>query len=100
MKLVTFGIDKNRILIVQFPVFVQPYTQQQLTLYQIEMVPVQIVDQNKQTQSYTHLKIEKPYIAMNSETYILLRSQKLSTCKKIGYEFYCKELFMVKHKSK
>ena len=28
MKLVTFGIDKDRNLIIQFPVFVQPYTQQ------------------------------------------------------------------------
>ena len=27
MKLVTFGIDKDRNLIVQFPVFIQPYTQ-------------------------------------------------------------------------
>ena len=35
MKLVTFGINKERNLIVQFPVFIQPYTQQQLILYQI-----------------------------------------------------------------
>ena len=28
MKLVTFGIDDQRNLIIQFPVFVQPYTQQ------------------------------------------------------------------------
>ena len=35
MKLVTFGIDENRNLIVQFPVFVQPYAQQQLILYQV-----------------------------------------------------------------
>ena len=27
MKLVTFGIDRDRNLIIQFPVFVQPYTQ-------------------------------------------------------------------------
>ena len=27
MKLVTFGIDKKRNLIIQFPIFVQPYTQ-------------------------------------------------------------------------
>ena len=27
MRLVTFGIDKDRNLIIQFPVFVQPYTQ-------------------------------------------------------------------------
>ena len=26
MKLVTFGIDKKRKLIIQFPIFVQPYT--------------------------------------------------------------------------
>ena len=32
MKLVTFGIDRNRNLIIQFPVFVQPYTQKPLTL--------------------------------------------------------------------
>ena len=33
MKLVTFGIDKKRNLIIQFPIFIQPYTQQPLTLY-------------------------------------------------------------------
>ena len=62
MMLVTFGIDENRNLMVQFPVFVQSYTQQQLTLYKIETVPVPIVDQNKQAHSYTHLQIDRPYI--------------------------------------
>ena len=28
MQLVTFGIDKDKNLIIQFPVFIQPYTQQ------------------------------------------------------------------------
>ena len=72
MKLVTFGIDENRNLIVQFPVFVQTYMQQQLILYQIETVPVLIVDQNKQTQYYTHLQIEIPYVVLNSETYFIM----------------------------
>ena len=36
MKLVTFSIDIKRNLIIQFPVFIQPYTQQPLILYQIE----------------------------------------------------------------
>ena len=31
MKLVTFGIDRRRNLIIQLPIFVQPYTQQALT---------------------------------------------------------------------
>ena len=29
-----------------------------------------------------------------------MRTQELDTCKKIGYEFYCEELFVVKHKTK
>ena len=29
-----------------------------------------------------------------------MRQQELQTCKKIGYEFYCEDFFMVKHKSK
>ena len=32
MKLITFGIDQKRNLIIQFPIFVQPYSQQPLTL--------------------------------------------------------------------
>ena len=31
-----FGIDKDKNLIIQFPVFIQPYTQQPLILYLIE----------------------------------------------------------------
>ena len=70
MKLVTFGIDRKRNLIIQFPIFVQPYTQQPLILYQLETVPVLIVDKNTEADSYTELQIKKPYIALNSETYI------------------------------
>ena len=99
MKLVTFGIDDKRNLIVQFPVFVHPQNQQHLTLYQLETVPVPIIDRNKNAQSYTHLQVTKPYIALNSETYISLRIQELEAYKKICYEFYCEELFVVKHRS-
>ena len=47
-----------------------------------------------------YLQTDRPYIALNSETYITIRQQELKTCKSIGYEFYCKELFIVKHKSR
>ena len=90
MKLVTFGIGKDKNLIIQFPVFIQPYTQQPLVLYQIETVLVSIIDQNKWSDSYTHLPIDRPYIDLNPET---IRQQELRTCKIIGYEFYCEELF-------
>ena len=40
MKLVSFRIDRKRNLIIQFPVFIQLYTQQPLILYQLETVLV------------------------------------------------------------
>ena len=60
MKLVIFGINEERHLILQFPVFVQACTQQQLILYQVETVPVPIIDQNKQAHSYIHLQEVSP----------------------------------------
>ena len=98
MKLVTFGIDNKRNLKVQFPVFIQLYTQKRLIMCQIETVPVPILDKNEQAQLYTELKVEKPYIALNEETYITLHSQELKMCNRIGYEYYCKELFVIKSK--
>ena len=58
MKLVTFGIDQDKSLIIQFPVFVAPYTQARLTLYQIETVPVPILDMNDRAQSDIQFKIK------------------------------------------
>ena len=59
----------------------------------METVSVLIKDQNTQAQSYMHLQVNKSYIALNSETYISIRQHELRTCKRIGYEFYCEELF-------
>ena len=89
MKLVMFGIDNQKNLIIQFAIFVQPYMQTKLTLYQVETVPVPILD--------TQLKIEKPYIALND---ISIHRQELNNCKRIGYEYFCEELFVVKSKHK
>ena len=100
MKLVTFGIDRDRNLIIQFPVFIQLYTQQLLVLYQIETVPVPIIDQNTQADLYMYLQVNRPHIVLNSETYVTIRQQELRSCKRIGYEFYCEECFVGKHKSK
>ena len=98
MKLVNFGIDYQKKLIIQFPVFVQLYTQTKLILYEIETVPVPILDSSNKVQSYTQLKIEKPYIALNDETYITIWPRDLSSCKRISYEYFCEELFVVKGK--
>ena len=86
-------------LVIQFPVFIQPYIQKPLILYQLETMPVPILDTKMEAQSYSHLHVNKPYIALNTETYMMLTQQELRSCKKIGNEFYCEELFIVKHKS-
>ena len=46
------------------------------------------------------MQIDKPYIALNEETYISLCPQELNTCKKIGYEYFSEDLFIVKSKNK
>ena len=58
-----------------------------------------MMDENLNAQSYMELKIKKPYITLNSETYVNIHHQELATCKRIGYEFYCEELFVVKCKT-
>ena len=62
-------------------------------------MPVLILDTNTEAKSYTHLQVSKPYLALNAETYISLTHQELQSYKKIGNEFYCEELFIIKHKS-
>ena len=57
-----------------------------------------ILDASNKVLSYTQLKIEKPHIALNDETYISIYPQELNNCKKNGYEYFCEELFMVKSK--
>ena len=87
MKLVTFGIDNSKNLIVQFPVFIQPYTQQPVILYQIETAPVPVMDKNTQVQSYIYLQVDRPYTALNSETYITIRQQEIRTLKEVDMNF-------------
>ena len=41
MKLVMFGIDRNRNLIIQFPVFVQPYMQKPLIYIRLKQFQYQ-----------------------------------------------------------
>ena len=44
--------------------------------------------------------MEKHYIALSGKTCISLCTQELNTCKRIGYEYFCEELFVVKSKHK
>ena len=101
MKMVTFLVDQQtHSLIVVFPAFIKDYKQPLLALFEIESVPVPIKDRNKIADSYSQVAIEKPYIAAEKDYYIQLCMTELAMCKNIRYIYYCKELFVVKHKSK
>ena len=92
MQLETFDIDKDMNLDKQFPVFIQPYIQKTLTLYQLETVPVPILDRNTEAQSHMGLWVRKTYIALNSESYTSLRQQELRSCKELAVSFIVKNL--------
>ena len=47
MKMVTFAVDQqNHSLIVTFPAFIKNYKQPPMSLYEVETVPVPIIDKN------------------------------------------------------
>ena len=100
MKLVTFAVDQHtHSLIVTFPVFVQDYRRPPLSLFEIETVLVWITDKNDKADSYSQVKVVKPYIVVGTEYYIKLRMTEMIMCKLIRFTYYCEELFVVKHKS-
>ena len=51
---------------------------------------------NKRVDLYTWIRIDKPYTALNPDTYISICSEELRTYKRIGYEYYCEEFICSK----
>ena len=101
MKMVTFAVDQQaHSLIVTFPAFIKNYKQPPLSLYEVETVPVPIIDKNVKADSYSQVRIEKSYIAAGRDYYIELRISELLMCKSIRHIYYCEELFVIKHKSR
>ena len=101
MKMVTFSVDQQaHSLILTFPAFIKNYKQPPLSLYEVETVPVPIINKNVKADSYSQVRIEKSYIAAGTDYYIQLRMSELLMCKSIRHIYYCEELFVIKHKSK
>ena len=101
MKMVTFSVDQQaHSLILTFPAFIKNYKQPPLSLYEVETVPVLIIDKNVKVDSYSQVRIEKSYIAAGTDYYIQLRISELLMCKSIRHIYYCEELFVIKHKSR
>ena len=58
MKMVTFAVDQQtHSLIVTFPAFIKNYKQPPLSLYEVETVPVPIIDKNVKANSYSQVRI-------------------------------------------
>ena len=99
--MVTFAVDQQtHSLIVTFPAFIKNYKQPPLSLYEVETVPVPIIDKNVKANSYSQVRIEKSYVAAGTDYYIQLRISELLMCKSIRHIYYCEELFVIKHKSR
>ena len=90
VKLVTFAVDQwTHSLIVTFPAFIKNYKQPPLSLYEVETVPVPILDKNTKADSYSQVRIEKSYIAVRTDYYIQLRISELLMCKNNRHIYYC-----------
>ena len=75
--------------------------QQPLILYQIETVPPSSNHRAEHTGTLLYTPTDRQAIYFfEFKTYITIRQQEVRTSKRIGYEFYYEELFVVKHKSK
>ena len=102
MKMVTFAVDQqtHSLIVTFFPAFIKNYKQPPLSLYEVETVPVPILDKNVKANSYLQVRIEKSYTAAGTDYYIQHTISKLLMCKSIRHIYYCEELFVIKHKSR
>ena len=58
--MVTFAVDQQaHSLIVTFPAFIKNYKQPPLSLYEVETVPVPIIDKNVKANSYSQVRIKR-----------------------------------------
>ena len=86
IKMVTFAVDKQTYsLIVTFPAFIKSYKQPPLSLYEVETVPVPILDKDVKANNYSQVRIEKSYIAAGTDYYIQLRISELLMCQSMTH---------------
>ena len=97
MQLATFSLDEFHNLVVTFPIFIVPPNHHPFPLYELEMVPVPIDDQDDHASSFLEVLVNKPYFAATDMAYIQVRTPELFRCKVIQGQYFCEETFMVKH---
>ena len=100
MQLVTFGINKR----YEYPLYnsqclYNHYTQKTINSIPTGDSPSSHLDKNTKAQSYMHLQVRKALHCLKFRDLYLFETAGVKILQRIGYEFYCEELFIVKHKS-
>ena len=62
-------------------------------MYERESFPIPILDKNTKANSYSQIKLHKPYIAVGVDYYIQLHMTEMIMSKSIRYTYYC-EIFL------
>ena len=89
-------------LILQIPIYIKHYQQQELELFSLQTIPVPYHPNSKSSndnQAYTWLKPDHDMLAMSSSTYLALDSKQLPNCRRFSTIYYCENLFLVTHRS-
>ena len=95
-------IYTDDMLVLQIPIYVKHYQQQILDLFSLQRVPVPYHPNRKslvEKHAYTWLKQDCDMLAMSNSTYLALDSKQLPNCKRFSTMYYCKNLFLVTHRS-
>ena len=97
MQLATFSLDEFHNLVVTFPVFIVPLDHHPFHLYELEMVPVPIDNQDDHASSFSEVMINKTYFTATDTAYIQVRTPELFRCKVIQGQYFCEGTFILKH---
>ena len=100
LPLVSFSYTDD-MLILQIPIYIIDYQQQTLELFNLQTFPVPYHPNRKssdENHAYTWLKPDHDMLAMSSSTYFALDS-KIPNCRRFSTTYYCKNLFLVTHRS-
>ena len=85
-------------LILQLPILINLEVQVPMSLYSVDIAPVQL-DAETYTgakQEYTKNMSETEYIALTETNYVPLMQAQISLCAKIGYMYYCEYAHLLK----
>ena len=98
--MVTFSNTHDQLLF-NIPVLMCLTDQKDLTLYSIDTVPMPFDTEtlDGDNDEYTFINNSYPYMAVNKENYIPLDERQLRLCNKMGATYYCKNSYVLRHRS-